>query len=200
MTPRSKISRLPSTVRDKIAELHNEGLTIDEIMAHLQQLDLPPGRLPHACNLSRYVKRLDVMAAEVQQSRDIAKIIVDRLGDAPETRQARLNIELMHGAITEIFFARAAQKEEEEGHSATLSPAQAYLLAKSLALVTHAERTDQNATFNLRTEIAAEQNRRVEAAAKAVAKVAKEEGLSAERVAMLQAKIAGLRIQTTDDR
>lgn len=199
MSGRSKISRLPPEIRDKVADLHLAGRSHDEILTHLTQLGLPPDVLPHRSNLSRYIMKMDVMAAEVQQSRDLAKILVDRLGDAPETRQARLNIELLHGALTEIFHARAAKRDEEDA-PIILSPAQIYLLCKSLDHLTHAQQTDQESTFNLRVRIVAEQNQRVEAAAAEVAQVAKEEGLSAERVALLKAKIAGLRMPMKDDR
>jgi hypothetical protein len=192
------MSRLPPEIREKVAELHLAGRTNMEIMTHLHQLDLPPGTLPNYSNLAKYVKRLDVMAAQVQQSRDLAKIIVGQLGDAPETQQARLNIELMHGILTEMFFAQSARGTDKT-QSVTLSPAQIHLLCKSLDHLTHAQQTDQDSTLNLRMRIAAEQNRRVEAAAADVAMVTLEEGLTPERVALIQAKIAGLRLPLADD-
>lgn len=194
MTARSKVSRLPPAIRDRIAELHHQGLTIDAILAELKQLDLPPGALPNRANLRTHINYLDLVAERVQHSRAIAEVLVSRLGDAPESRHARFNIELMHGIISDIALAQT-KKEEEEANLVAFTPAEAHLLARTLELVTRAQRNDQEQTFKLRKEIAAEQNRRVEAAAADVAKVAQEEGLSAERIAMIQAKIAGLRIE-----
>lgn len=39
MAPRSKISRLPAEIRQKIGELYDAGHTIDEIMQALEGVD-----------------------------------------------------------------------------------------------------------------------------------------------------------------
>ncbi len=198
MSRPSKIGRLPDEIRDQIAAMRGRGHTIDEIMAHLRALDLPPDALPARSGLGMHIQGLDRLAEKVNKTRAIAEALVRRLGDAPESRQARLNIELMHGIVTDVALAVADQ--EEDGKPVTLEPAQVHFLAKSLDHLARAARADQEATLRLRQEMAREQNKRVEAAASGVAEIAREGGLSAERIAELQARVAGLRIGPAADK
>ena len=188
----SKIDKLPAEVRDQIAALRAAGKTIDEIMAALKTLELPPGALPVRSRLAVHVQGLDRLAEKVQRSRSIAEALVRKLGDAPESRQARLNIELTHGLITELMLAQG--EAETSGVAEPPDASQVHFLAKALDHLARAQRSDLHATLELRKQIAAEQNARVDKAAEEVGHAAREAGLSAERIAELKARVAGLRI------
>ena len=188
----SKIDKLPPEIRDQIAALRAAGKTVDEIMTALKALELPPGALPVRSGLAAHVQGLDRLAEKVQRGRAVAEALVRKLGDAPESRQARLNIELTHSLITDLMLAQ--NENEEDGQPVTLDPAKVHFLAKALDHLARAQRSDLHATLELRKEIAAEQNARVDKATAEVGHAAKEMGLSAERIAELQAKVAGLRV------
>ncbi len=195
MARRSKISQLPASIREQIAAWHSDGHTVEEIMASCRAEfpDLAPDAWPVRKNFGEHIKGLDKLAETIQRSRAIAEILVQRLGDAPESRQARLNIELLHSVVTNLMLEAA--EGEKDGQPVTFPPDQVHALAKSLDHLARAQRADMAATLHLRKELAATQNARVAKAAADVAGLAKESGLSAARVAELQAKVAGLRIE-----
>src|SRR6185312_16084101 len=95
MSRRSSIDRLPAEIRETIADLRDKGVTIDQILDALREL----GAVVSRSALGRHVKRLDEIAERMRHSRAVADALVKRLGDAPETKQARLNIELTHSII-----------------------------------------------------------------------------------------------------
>ncbi len=138
--------------------------------------------------LGRHVKQLEAVGEKIRRSRDVAEALVKKLGDAPESRQARLNIELMHTLVLDLLTGG------EDAESVTLDPEQAMMLGRALRDLAMAQKADADLTLKLRQELAQRQNARVERAAEDVAKAASEAGLSAERIALLQAKVAGLRI------
>jgi hypothetical protein len=195
MTRPSKIDKLQPEIRDAIAKWRLEGKTIDEVMACCFDAypDVPDELWPRRSGFGAHIQGLDKLAETVQRSRAIAEALVRKFGDAPENRQARLNIELMHGLVTNLMLSLA--DKENDGEPVTLQPDEVHDLAKALDHLARASRSDLELTLRLRKEIAAEQNDKVEAAARDVASSAKEAGLSAERVAELQAKVAGLRIE-----
>jgi len=183
------------SIRDQIAAWHSDGHTILEIMesCHAEFPDVPQEAWPGRIGFTRHIKGLNKLAETIQRSRAVAEALVQRLGDAPESRQARLNIELLHSVVTNLMLEAA--EGGEEGQPVTFPPDQVHALAKSLDHLARAQRTDMESTLHLRKELAAQQNTRVAKAAADVAVIAKESGLSAKRIAELQAKVAGLRVE-----
>jgi hypothetical protein len=101
----STIDRLPGQVRELIGKLRQDrGLTIDEILDHLRQLDVEVSRSA----LGRHVKGLAKMGERLRRSRAMAEGLARQLGDAPGDQVARVNIELLHSFIAEAFEAGAA--------------------------------------------------------------------------------------------
>lgn len=210
MTRPSKVDRLPQEIRELIAELRqSHGWTVKEIEAALRQLaaggrpDLPatlpaelaappsiePDALPHYSKLAAHVDGLDKMAAKLQRHRAVAEALVRKLGDAPESRQTRLNIELMHGVITDLFLA--AEDAGDDGKPVTFDAGTVHDLAKALDHLTRAQDRDQAATLKLREEV---EKRTKAASAKAAEAVAREKGLSADTVAAIKAGILGVKL------
>lgn len=198
MVSPSKIDQLPAAIRDQIMTWRRAGYSARKILqaCRAEFPDVPAEAWPHVTNLCTHITGLEKLAETIQRSRMIAEVLVERFGDAPESRQARLNIELLHSIVTNLMLE--AVDGEKDGRPVTIPADQVHALAKSLDHLARAQRTDMEATLHLRKELASKQNARIAKAAADVAGIAKESGLSAERIAELQAKVAGLRIESFD--
>ena len=125
------ISRQAPEIRELIGRLREQGRTIDEILAKLRELDVDVSRSA----LGRHVKQLDAIGEELRRSRAIAEAMVQRFGDAPESKTARLNIELMHGLLMKLMVG-------EDGGTVTLEPQDAYFAATALQRLAMASKAD----------------------------------------------------------
>jgi DNA-binding transcriptional MerR regulator len=151
----SKIDRLPPEIRDLISGLRDRGFTLDEIMEHLHHLDgVSPGDLPSRSGLGRHIQGLDKLSERLHRSRTVAEALVRKPGDAPEGRQTRLNIELMHAVVTDLFLAA----EGGEDGQVTMDAKTIHDLAKALDHLTRAE--DRDAQHIQRLEVRAERRAR----------------------------------------
>lgn len=187
----SKVDRLPPGLREGIAQLWHSGrYTVDQILAHLRELaegrrsllppelasaaeaaGVAPADLPSRSRLHAHLQGLDAVAEKLQRSRTVAEALVKRLGDEPESRTARLNIELMHSAILDLFLAsggspagssggssggsEAAPDAAEAGAAVTLDAQQAMFVARALKDLAAARKADAELTVKLRQEMAA---------------------------------------------
>lgn len=178
MARKSKIDRLPAEVKEAIGRLRRDGRTIDEILAKLRELDVDVSR----SGLGRHIQGLDAIAAEIERSRGIAEALVDRFGDAPESRTARLNVELMHAQVTKLLVPDADGNVSMDAQGA-------YFLSTSLARLAQAAKFDTDREIKARERVAKET---AEKAADAAAGAAKEGGLSEETVQLIRARILGM--------
>ena len=137
----SSVQRLPPELREMIARLREGGRTIDEILMKLQELDAEISRSA----LGRHVKQLDAIGAELRRSREIAEALVRRYGEAPESRTARLNIELMHGLISKMMV-------NDEGQVVTLDPKEAMFAATAMQKLAQAAKQDADREKLIRQE------------------------------------------------
>lgn len=190
MSRPSSIDKMPEEWRALIGDLRGRGWTIDQIREHLAQLlDQAPSRSA----LGRHIHGMDKIAAQMRRSRQVAEALVRDLGDAPESRTARLNIELMHGAIMELFM-KAAEEEggvDVDGKAALAgNPLGTMMLAKALDHLSSASK--KNVEFVAAAEKRAREKAQREAVT-AVESVGKEKGLTAETVSAIKAKIFGVR-------
>ena len=177
----SSIDRLPETVRAAIGRLRVQGRTIDEILAHLETMDVEVSRSA----LGRHVKGLAALKERMQHSRDMAVALVDRFGDQPDNKLARLNLELMHSVVMQTITA-TSDGEDGEPQPVTFCPEDAMFLARALKELASAQKTDADRTILTRREMAKE-------AATAVDKVAKREGgVTRETSDAIKAEILGI--------
>lgn len=142
MSRPSKIDRLPAEIREAIGRLRERGHTIDEILAHLQTLGV--GGVSRS-GLGRHVQEIDALGEQLRNSRAVADALVQRFGDAPENRQARLNIELMHALIMKLFIAG-------DGEPVQLDAEQAMLISTALRNLATASKSDAELAAKLRKE------------------------------------------------
>jgi len=140
----SKIDRLPAEIRDKIGSLRRDGRTIDEILSVLRQLDVDVSRT----GLGDHIKRIDAIGARLRESRAAAEAIMARLGEQPDNRTARLNIELMHANVQQLLAGG------DDGTPVTLDPQGAMLLARTMKDLAAAAKTDVDRELRLRKEFA----------------------------------------------
>jgi hypothetical protein len=179
---------MPEEIRSEIGRLRMQGCTIDAIVAHLQTLY---GKAPSRSALGRHIQGLDKLGEKMRRSRQVAEALVAELGDAPESTAARINIELMHNVILDLFMHSADGIDVDGGGAAALAgnPEGAMMLAKALDHLTRASKT--NVDF-----IAAAEKRATErakkAAAVAVETVGRERGISADTLEAIKAGIFGV--------
>lgn len=190
MSRPSSIDQLPEEVRAIIGQLRGQGWTIDQIREHLAGL---LDRAPSRSALGRHIQGLDKLGERMRRSRQVAEALVRELGDAPQSRAAALNIELLHSAVLDLFM-RSEDGEAVDGDGAAAlrgNPEGTMMLAKALDHLARASKT--NVEFVKAAEDRAAE-RTKEAAAKAMETVARERGISAETLAAIKAGIFGIKI------
>lgn len=182
MPRQSSVRRLPAEIRDRIGALLDQGRTLDEILEHLADLDVHVSRSA----LGRYKQSIDKASERIRRSREMAEALVRNLGDEPESKTTRLNIELMHSVLTDMILQLPNPGDEpqegEEGQNVLVSvnPMGVMLMSKALDHLAKAKKNDADLVEKLREQALKE-------AAEAVDKVAQAQGLSDEaRAAMRQ--------------
>ncbi|MBP2231784.1 DUF3486 family protein [Azospirillum agricola] len=186
MAPRSTLDRLPKEIREELGRLREDGWTIDELLSKLQALRAE-GR--HDVDVSRsavgrYVQGMDKIGERLRQSRAMAEGLVRQLGDEPDTKVARLNIELGHALIMNLL--TGAGEDGEEGGPVTFDPEQVMFLTSSIQKLASARKTDAELILRLQTEA----DKRAIAAMEATAK---RKGLSADTIADIKKDFLGIR-------
>ncbi|WP_035692798.1 phage protein Gp27 family protein [Azospirillum halopraeferens] len=210
----SKVDKLPEGLREGIAQLWTSGrYTVDQILTHLHDLaagrrtmlppeldvavSVTPEALPSRSRLHAHLQGVDQVADRLQRSRAVAEALVKKLGDEPESRTARLNIELLHSAVLDLFMAADEQRASDgggsddapEGPPVPMTPETVMFLAKALKDLSSARKTDADLILRMRKEVAAEMIKKLDAAETA-ARAAGEKGLSQARIAQLRQVLA----------
>ncbi len=176
----SSIDKLPTEVRELIGQLREQGVTIDAILAKLQDLDVEVSRSA----LGRHIKGLAEVGEQLRRSREIATALVSRFGEEPDNRVGRLNIELMHGLVMQAITA-TAEGEGGEVLPVTFTPEDTMFLARSLQSLATAQKTDTDRLLKVRVEAAKD-------AAKAAETVGKAKGLTKETMDAIKHAVLGI--------
>jgi hypothetical protein len=185
----SSIDKLPPEIREKIGQLRGRGWTIDQILDCLNGL---LDRAPSRSALGRHIQSIDKLGERLRHSREIAEALVRGLGDAPESQAARLNIELLHSQVLDVF-TRAADGEEIDaaGKDALAGdPEGLMFFAKTLDHLARAQKSNVDFIAKAEERAAAATKRQ---AATAVEAIAKEQGISAGTLAAIKAGIFGVK-------
>jgi DNA-binding transcriptional ArsR family regulator len=181
MSRPSSVSRLPDEIRLKIGVLRDQGRTIDEILSHLEKLDVEVSRSA----LGRHLKKIDAVAEDMRRNRAIAEGIGRTLGDEPTSRVARMNIELLHGMLMKIMTGA-----DEEGGPVTLDAKESMMLAIALEKAAKASKSDLET--QIKAAVESERRDATKEAAKAAETSARKAGLSAQTVEAIKASILGV--------
>lgn len=177
----SSITRLPDEVRLKIGALRDQGRTIDEILEHLEKLDVDVSRSA----LARHVKKIDAVAEDMRRNRAIAEGIGRTLGDDQTGRVARMNIELLHGMLMKLMTGA-----DEDGGPVTLEAKEAMMLAIAIEKASKASKSELD--IQIKEAVETERRTATQDAAKAAEKSARKAGLSTETVEAIKASILGI--------
>lgn len=151
----STIDQLPPEVREEIGRLRQAGRTIDQILGKLRELDIDP---PSRSALGRHVKQLDQIGEELRRSRTVAEALVERFGDAPESKSARVNIELMQALVMKCLV-------DEDGGVVALDAKEAMFMASALQKLAGAAKADVDREVKIRKELGARVAKAVDAIA-----------------------------------
>jgi len=101
----SKISRLPSEVRDAVNALLVKGVTIEEVTAFLVEKGVEIGK----SSVGRYSKNFAENLKRLREAREQAKAIVEELKDRPATEQQ----EAANQLATQLIFDNLLQAKDK---------------------------------------------------------------------------------------
>lgn len=163
-----------------IGKLRRDGITIDAILARLNDLDVNISRSA----LGRHVEKLQVIGERMQRSRDISTALVDKFGPEPDNRTAQLNIELMQSIVMEVLTKENVDAETGESQQVVLDPEQVMFLSRAMKDMASAQKIDADRILKMRQEMAKEVD-------KAVSETAKQNGLSKDTVDALRIALRG---------
>lgn len=159
---KSTIARLPDAVRVRIEQLLKEDRhTLDELIGVLRAEFPTEQQLPSRSALGRYSQRFEEIGARMRESREVAKVWVDRLGSEPQGDIAKLVMELLRtlafDATLELQDAR-----DEEGKP-TLDPKAISTLALSMQRLEAASKWNLEREKQMREAIAEEVTTKLQA-------------------------------------
>lgn len=176
----SSIKRLPAALRQLIERLRGDGRTIAEILAKLGELDVTVSQSA----LGRWTRQLDAIADSARRNRSLAEAVIDRLGDKPDDRVTRMNIEIMHAALTRLSYA-------EDGTPVAFDAKEVLLLSTALQRLASAQKLDADRELGLR---AAERKDAAERAVTAAGEQARASGftLPPEALAKIREQVYGV--------
>lgn len=187
MPRKSTVRRLPPELREQIGALLEQGRTLSEITAHLNQLGAEVSRSA----LGRYKQHLDKVGEKLRRSREVAEALVAKLGNAPESKALRLNVEMMQGAILDLLIKLNEEGEGDDAAKAiTLDPQGAMLLGKALDHLSRASKADAELVGKIREQAEAAARK---AAAETAVTAARKGGLSAESADAIRREILGIK-------
>lgn len=182
----SSIKRLPPEVRDIIGKLREQGRTLDEILEALRPLDVTISRSA----LGRHTKRMDAIAAKLEESQVIADALVRRMGETPESKTTRLNMQMMQTAMYRILGQALGGDEDGQG-AGNFTTKETMELARALDHLTRAAKNDADLIARVREEARKEA---CEKAAEAAAVAGRQQGLDENQVAFIRAEILGVEV------
>jgi len=191
MPRKSTVRRLPPELREQIGALLDQGRTLDEITAQLAQLGAEVSRSA----LGRYKQHLDKVGEKLRRSREVAEALIAKLGNAPESKALRLNVELMHSVLLDLALNANASEDGEgtegaEGKGVTLEPMGAMLLSKALDHLARASKADAELVGKIKEQAEAAARK---AAAETAVSAARKGGLSAESADAIRREILGIK-------
>jgi hypothetical protein len=182
MARQSTITKLAPALRAECDRLIREGgYTVDDLLAHLQQLGAPIKRTA----LAEYKKRTEMNFAKYREAQEVAGQWVKDLGDSPDSKTGQLLAQLLQTVAFRSLVDLQAQEEGSEAKDIAM-------LARALKDISGAQKTDFEHRLKLRAQWKAELAERAAETATAVEKSAKSNGLSDVDAARLREMVLGV--------
>ena len=188
MARHSTVDQLPQEIREEIGRLRDGGASIDQIVAHLRGL----GEVVSRSAMGRHLKGMEAVGERLRRSRSVAEVLVRQLGDAPASRSAQMNIELLHTTILNLFMAGGQDDPDVDGDGMAAlkgNPEGVMMLSKALDHLTRASKSDVEFVAKIEARVAERTKRD---AAGVADKVGKARGLSADTIEAIRAGILGV--------
>lgn len=177
MPARSRITRLPTEVRDQVHRLIRAGHTIDDIVGHLETL----GEEVSRSSVGRYKQKYESAFQRYREAQEVAAVWVAKLGEDPEGDVGRLVAEM----IKTVAFQTLAELGDRGDKEAKATPEDIMLLARSIRDLETAGKLSADRELRVRKETA-------KAAAEVATQVGKARGLPAEVVQEFRREILGV--------
>lgn len=182
----SSVDKLPEPIRHTVGRLIASNFTLDQIVDKLKELEATAEidfEAPSRSALGRYAERLRAAQERIGRSRAIAEALAPTFGENPDNQVGRLAAEVLQTVIFDIMTAVEVDEETGESKPVLLGAKEAQSLAKSLQSLASAQKIDADRIVKVRQEMAKE-------AAKAVDKVANQQGLGKDmRAALMEAAL-----------
>jgi uncharacterized protein YoxC len=181
MARKSKIEKLPEALRSEIDRLlADPRFTLDELVAKVKDIGGVDVDLSRSA-LHRRQQDISVVGERIRRSKDIASALVEKFGEADDDQLARLNNQVLQGAIMAML-----TEADDDGQPVTLDAKEVKALAQSLNELSRAKKTEADRVLKVRKEAA-------EKAADAVEdeiKKAAVPGLTADKISILRKAIS----------
>jgi hypothetical protein len=180
MAPRSSIAKKPREVREVIIRMWQEGCTLDEITARMEEMghnDISRSAI------GRFLASENEAGKALARQRLIADMLVSQFKDRPADQVAVANIDMMQTVLARFLMPQLSESSEP------IEPKDAMMISIALEKMAKAAKTNQEIEAALRRAIEAEFKQKAEAAVETAAKAS---GLTAETVAAIKAGILGV--------
>jgi hypothetical protein len=180
MGQKSTITRLPEEILDRLHELlRDPRVTQLEATAKINAILAAEGGEEQLSKsaVNRYALQMERVGEKVQQSREIAKMWIGKLGAAPQGEMGHLLNESLRSMIFEFQLKLQDMELDEE----SMPMFSKFMRDMSLIL----QRLEAASTMNVKRE-AEIRRQALEAAAKAVGETAREAGVSSETIARIR--------------
>ncbi len=143
MPKKSSIATLDPEVRQGIDRLLKAGhLTLDQVLGQIRSA-FPEADIPSRSALGRYSKRFDEIGKRMRESREVAKVWADRLGNEPQGDIGKLVMELLR---TMAFDVTLEMQEPGDDGEVRLDPKAINTLALAM------QRLEAAGKWNLQRE------------------------------------------------
>lgn len=172
----STIDKLGKSLREEVDRLRvDEGKSIDEIVAHLKTMGAKVSRSA----VGRHVLPLEDVAQRIRELRAVSEEYFKVAGDGDDAKIAKLNRQLLQGAITRI-----TMRADDDDGDVTLSAKEAEQLARTMGHLSRSQKTDTDRILTERKEAAKETAQKASKNAEAVLK--KTPGITKETIAAVR--------------
>jgi hypothetical protein len=179
MSRRSSLSRLPTAIRAAVDDALRDGATIDEIVTLLQGL----GRTASRSAVGRYAQDARRLMERTERSREMARIMVGRIADDPESDMLRGISGILQSVLWEFM------DPVDEGQRPMLTPKDFHDLSKAIHHLLSADKVNAEKSLKLKDEA----RKQAEAAAvQALETTARKAGLTKDTIASIKAEFLGM--------
>lgn len=153
----STIDRLPPSLKAEVDRLvRRGGHTIDEIVDHLRTLD--PEEAPSRSAVGRYKQRMDAQLARFRAAQEVAGRWVADISQDPDSDVGRLLAQVLQGMAFQTMSGMDGEDAPEPDDLAKL--------ARMLKDLAAAEKTAVDRAAKIRTQVAAENLKKLDQLAK----------------------------------